>query len=361
MATGRFGEAVSTSKTAKVKPCVTFFLKAVVVLAATGVVLLFAGQVVEPRQLPGLVLINYVPFPAYLLPVVVALLASWALGWVWRVLAMACLAFTLTVLMGLAWGQPDEGHGRVRFMTYNVKAYLASKTPDGFAKLAQEINEHQPDILVLQDAQTLSSGQDGRERDPLSEVVSQRREVFQHGQYVVASRWPLSDCRVGGIPIGGQPHGFVHCVVTAHGKRFNVVTAHFLSPRDGLNAARKEGMEGMGDWQQNMLARLQQTGMLAEHLRQMSGPIVLGGDLNAPEASAVVQTLLNTGLRDAFSSAGRGYGYTYGHALLRGLSFLRIDHVLVSHDIGVVRAFPGGAEASEHRPLIADLVLNRQP
>jgi endonuclease/exonuclease/phosphatase (EEP) superfamily protein YafD len=342
-----------------IRPCVTFFLKALVALVAVAVALLLTGQAVEPRQLPGLVLINYAPFPAYLLPVLVAVLASCALGWPWRALAVLCLGVTLTVVMGLAWGKPDEGHGRVRFMTYNVKAYLASKTSDGFTKLAQEINEHQPDILVLQDAQTLSSGEG--ERDPLSEVISQQREVYQSGQYVVASRWPLSDCRVAGIPIGGHPHGFVHCVVTVHGARLNVVTAHFLSPRDGLNAARKEGMEGMGDWQQNMLARLQQTGLLAEHLRQMSGPILLGGDLNAPEASAVVQTLLNTGLRDAFSSAGRGYGYTYGHALLRGLSFLRIDHILVSHDIGVVQAFPGGSEASEHRALIADLVVHRQP
>ena len=110
----------------------------------------------------------------------------------------------------------------------------------------------------------------------------------------------------------------------------------------------------------NMLARLEQAGLLAEHLRLMSGPTVLGGDLNAPEASAVVQTLLNTGLRDAFSAAGSGYGYTHGHHLLRGLSFLRIDHILVSKDIGVSDAFAGGREASQHRPVIADLWVHRQ-
>ena len=319
-----------------------FLLKATVALVTVAVVLLWAGQVVEPRQLPGLVLVNYVPFPAYLLPVLVAVVASLWLGWVWRAVAVAALLVTLTVVMGWVWGRADEGHGRVRFMTYNVKAYLASQRPGGFAELAQEVAEHQPDILVMQDAQTLSSGEGGQPMDALSQVVRQHREVYQFGQYVVASRWPLQRCQVGGIPTAERSHGFVTCQVQAHGVTLNVVTVHFLSPRDGLNAARKEGFDGMADWQQNMLARLQQTGLLAEHLRQMSGPILLGGDLNAPEASAVVQTLINTGLRDAFSAAGSGYGYTHGHHLLRGLSFLRIDHILVSKDIGVSDAFVGG-------------------
>jgi len=337
-----------------------FLLKATVALVTVAVALLWAGQVVEPRQLPGLVLVNYVPFPAYLLPVLVAVVASLWLGWVWRAVAVAALLVTLTVVMGWVWGRADEGHGRVRFMTYNVKAYLASQRPGGFAELAQEVAEHQPDILVMQDAQTLSSGEGGQPMDALSQVVRQHREVYQFGQYVVASRWPLQRCQVGGIPTAERSHGFVTCQVQAHGVTLNVVTVHFLSPRDGLNAARKEGFDGMADWQQNMLARLQQTGLLAEHLRQMSGPILLGGDLNAPEASAVVQTLINTGLRDAFSAAGSGYGYTHGHHLLRGLSFLRIDHILVSKDIGVSDAFVGGRVASQHRPVIADLWVHRQ-
>ena len=212
----------------------------------------------------------------------------------------------------------------------------------------------------MQDALRLSNGEDGREMDALSQVIRQNRQVYQFGQYIVASRWPLQNCQLGGIPIAGRSHGFVVCQVQVHGVTLNVVTVHFLSPRDGLNAARKEGFDGMGDWQQNMLARLEQAGLLAEHLRLMSGPTVLGGDLNAPEASAVVQTLLNTGLRDAFSAAGSGYGYTHGHHLLRGLSFLRIDHILVSKDIGVSDAFAGGREASQHRPVIADLWVHRQ-
>ena len=87
--------------------------------------------------------------------------------------------------------------------------------------------------------------------------------------------------------------------------------------------------------------------------------MIVAGDLNAPEGSPIVGALLDTGLRDAFSSAGFGYGYTHGHSLRPGLSFLRIDHILVGPTIGVGNCFVGGKEGSEHRPVIADLFLQR--
>jgi endonuclease/exonuclease/phosphatase (EEP) superfamily protein YafD len=93
-------------------------------------------------------------------------------------------------------------------------------------------------------------------------------------------------------------------------------------------------------------------------LRERPRPVVVAGDLNAPEDSLVVRRVLETGLRDAFSSAGVGYGYTYGHYTLGlGISFLRIDHILVSAEIGVIDCYTGGKEASPHRPVIADLFL----
>jgi endonuclease/exonuclease/phosphatase (EEP) superfamily protein YafD len=86
--------------------------------------------------------------------------------------------------------------------------------------------------------------------------------------------------------------------------------------------------------------------------------VIVAGDLNAPAQSLVVRTLLDSGLRDAFSSASWGYGYTHGHSLRPHLfSTIRIDHILVSPEIGVADCFVGGKAGSEHRPVIADLWL----
>ena len=133
-----------------------------------------------------------------------------------------------------------------------------------------------------------------------------------------------------------------------------------IRDRRGLNATRHEGAEGIDDWQQNFEDRLSQSRRLAADVAKREHPLIVAGDLNAPETSPVIRTLLDRGLRDAFSSAGRGYGYTHGHSTMLAISFLRIDHILVSPEIGVVDAFAGGKEGSEHRPVIADLLLKRE-
>jgi endonuclease/exonuclease/phosphatase (EEP) superfamily protein YafD len=134
---------------------------------------------------------------------------------------------------------------------------------------------------------------------------------------------------------------------------------HFASPREGLNAARHEGLDGIDDWRRNYGSRLTQAHALAADMRHALRPLIVAGDLNAPVSSPVLRSLLDTGLRDAHSSVGRGFGYSYGHDLRPGFSFLRIDHILVSADVGLAGTHVGGRTASEHRPVIADLLLRR--
>lgn len=330
----------------------------VVSSVAVGLLLVWLGLSNDPESHAILALLLYVPYPVYLAPAVMALIWSFSLGWRWRVLAMGSVVFVLTVLMRPAWGHSDDGYRRVRLMTYNVKAYLAVHRPTGVAEVAMEVLQHDPDVVVMQDA-----GQflDERYSPPTAiKTIFGQREVYAFGQYIVASRFPMKGCLPGWIPYNGQNHSYVHCVISVNGTDFDLVTVHFVTPRDGLNAARNGGVQGLGAWRDNMNKRLTQSGVLAEHLRLMKRPRIVAGDLNAPENSSVVQDLLDTGMRDAFAYAGLGYGYTHGHSLWPGISFLRIDHILVSDDIGVSDAFVGGKVASQHRPVIADLLLVRQ-
>jgi endonuclease/exonuclease/phosphatase (EEP) superfamily protein YafD len=331
--------------------------RATVLLVALGVLFVWLVLSSDPESHPALALLQYVPFVAYVLPAVLAVCVSAWLGWVWRVVALGSLALILTSVMGLAWGEPDEGYGHIRFMTYNVKAYLATLRPHGTSELALEIMQHDPDVVVMQDAGQLIGLQQGQPE--VFKAIMGKREFQAFGQYIIASRLPIKDCSPGFIPYRNQQHTYFHCVLIAHGKEIDLVTVHFTTPRDGLNATRHEGLKGLDAWNGNMNDRLVQSGVLAERLRLMKRPRIVAGDLNAPESSTVVQTLLHTGLRDAFSVAGKGYGYTHGHSLWPGLSFLRIDHILVSEEIGVEDAFAGGKIASQHRPVIADLLVVR--
>jgi len=309
-----------------------------------------------PEQWPAIALLQYVPFLVFLVPALLAWGVSWLLGWWWRGLATAIVLLVLVDIMGLCWGHPDEGSERIRVMTYNAKAFLATQRPGGVSELAVEVLQHDPDVILMQDAGELVTARNP-EPEAYRTLVGDRK-VFSFGQYIIASRLPLSDCRKGYINYDDQPHTYFRCVLTAHGREIDLITVHFTTPRSGLNAARSEGLEGLEVWQDNMLDRLNQAGALAEQMRLMKRPRILTGDLNAPESSQVVRTLLHTGLRDAFSSSSWGYGYTYGQAFRKlGFSFLRIDHILVSDEIGVAQVYVGGGTASQHRPVIADLYV----
>ena len=301
---------------------------------------------------------RYLPYYWLLLPTAVGLLLSAWLGRWWIVVGGAGAMVLGTATMGLTWRTGEPGIERIRLMTFNAKAAHAVERSNGLLALGAEVVEHDPDILVMQDADGLLV----RRSDPAltsTVPVFGLPNVYALGQYVVLSRLPLRGCTPGNIDFRDETHRYLRCTFDVHGVQLTVVTAHFQSPRNGLSATRFQGVEGADEWQQNFQDRLTQSRSLARDVAQLRGPVIVAGDLNAPEGSPVVRNLLATGLRDAFSAAGRGYGYTYGHSMRAGSSFLRIDHILVSPDIAVADCFAGGGTASEHRPVIADLSLRR--
>jgi len=324
---------------------------------AVPAVLLASAYRAEPLGSWWLELLQYAPYPAFLLPALLAVVLSWRLNWAWRLIALGALGLVMTIVMGFVFGHADAGSGGLRMMTYNVKSYRAVRQAGIYEALEQEVARHHPDLLVMQDADELIAAR--RSAPAIAASIFAGRHVFSHDQYIVVSRYPLRDCRAGDLSFRGQPHSYVRCLVAVDGKEVELFTAHLLSPRRGLNATRHEGAEGIDDWQQNFEDRLSQSRRLAADVAKREHPLIVAGDLNAPETSPVIRTLLDRGLRDAFSSAGRGYGYTHGHSTMLSISFLRIDHILVSPEIGVVDAFAGGKEGSEHRPVIADLLLSR--
>lgn len=304
----------------------------------------------------GIELARYVPYPVYLVPTLIATAFAWRLGWAWRLAALSSVALVVTQVMGLVLGRADAGSGQFRLMTYNVKAYLAVQRDGGLARLAWEIRLHDPDVIVMQDASVFELA---NESAAALRAALAGHKVFEYGQYIVASRFAIVGCGPGDISFRAEKHTFVRCTLDIRGTRVQLFTAHFVTPRGGLNATRREWHQGLDEWQQNFADRMVQAEALAAVVARAPRPLIVAGDLNAPQHSPVVRQLLAMGLRDAFGAAGLGYGYSYGHSLRPGIDLLRIDHILISHDLGVRDAFVGGKDASEHRPVVADLLLTR--
>ena len=292
---------------------------------------------------------RFLPYPLLLVPALLAVAIAWPLGAVWRVAAAATGVLVATAGMGLSWRSdeaPSAGATGLRLMTWNAKTVQASERPGGLAAIEQEVVAKRPDVVVMQDANALRHRLEAMPGQPMFGLAN----VWGAGQYLVASRYPLEGCE--GREAGGL--WIARCRVVAP-VPFELVTVHLESPRAGLLAARREGIEGVDTWEANLALRMAQSRALARVVFASPRPIVLAGDLNAAESSDVVQRLIAGGLRDAFSAGGRGYGYTYGHTLRPKFSFLRIDHVLVSPEVAVSDCFVGTETASDHRPVIADL------
>ncbi|MBI5016010.1 MAG: endonuclease/exonuclease/phosphatase family protein [Deltaproteobacteria bacterium] len=279
--------------------------------------------------------------------------------WLW--VPLVCLLWVAGPIMGFqvpfpwrGWSAADEP--TLRVMTWNVKYGRR----DIFA-LIGDIVTTKPDLLLMQDAQ-------GTMRGPLGDLLRDWN-VRSHGQYVTASRLPLSEGQVRWISFAGEKHTSLRCELQLGPQSVAVYNVHFQTPRRGLNALRRarrrpwalpSGVEAL---QGNVAARLEQAEIIAGEVRRETIPVIVAGDLNSPDASAVCRELRGAGLRDAFEEAGFGYGYTYGHFLLERrlpefcLPWLRIDHIMINSRFEARRCWTGTAEASDHRPVIADLGL----
>lgn len=281
-------------------------------------------------------------------------------SWFWICIPLLCIAWVLGPLMGLHWSSPPgpvPGQAKLRVMTWNIK-YGSYR----LAPLLEELARCQPDVVLFQDAVDAMHG------GPLADYFK-GWQVRSHGQYVIASRCPLSDLQVREMPRAGEGQQYLRCRLQLGSTAIAIYNVHFKTPRRSLNAfrtARKDPWylsTAIATLQHNVETRLLQADAVADALKDERGPVVLAGDLNSPDVTRVCGTLRAAGLRDAFDEKGRGYGFTYGHLLFKyrlpwlRVSWMRIDHIMSSEHFRIIRCWAGTGGASDHRPVLADLVI----
>jgi len=280
--------------------------------------------------------------------------------WIWC--PVLYLAWVLGPIMGLRWSArtPPRPQARpaLRVMTCNIKYGLRDS-----AELFQDIARFRPDLVLLQDADGFMQGS----------LASRFRHwnVRATGQFVIASRLPLGPAEMRWVDTPSGRHSFYRCPMRVGGVTVTLFDVHFQSPRDGLNAFRAkpsghwQPLDGIQELERNAAVRLDQARALRQLVRAEPGPVLVAGDLNSPDPSRVCSTLRSAGLGDAFNAGGRGYGYTYGHFLLQHrlpwihLSWMRLDHLMTSAALPAGPCWVGTDKASDHRPVLADLYLQR--
>ena len=92
----------------------------------------------------------------------------------------------------------------------------------------------------------------------------------------------------------------------------------------------------------------------------VKGPLVVVGDCNATQYSVVYQQLTADRLRSAHEDRGRGYATSWPNGQFP-LPPIRIDQALLSREVECLEIKEGEGRGSDHKPLILDVKIRRNP
>lgn len=216
-------------------------------------------------------------------------------------------------------------------------ANLLWTNPDP-ARLVAGLTAAAPDVLLLQEVtpEVLAALRSAGALDPYPHQVLDARSWVHGG--AILSRLPLAGGR--SFALAGSP---LTCAdVVTGGGPVRVVNVHLVAPIGGPSRVRV--------WAEQLAG-------LAALDAPAGGHLVLAGDFNATGQHRPMARLLASGLRDAQRVAGGGLAPTWPATGRPGFPVLRLDHVLVGPGVGVAAVRRGRGPGSDHRPLIADLVL----
>ena len=225
----------------------------------------------------------------------------------------------------------------LKVMSFNVWGKNSSPS-----RIAEAVVEHGPDILLLQEI-TLPQFETLSRR--LDEITASTGEVWSKAyeplslqavvsRYRLKSQWAKVNKTKAQVVSAEAPFGTVMV--------FNV------HPTWGNWARRNR----------------QLSDLLREDILPCDMPIILGGDFNAPDRSAIFRLLVEH-LHNAHAEAGKGFGFTFpaslymGNVLMPFFPLVRIDHIFFNDHFSVLHASTADdAYGSDHLPVTARLAFN---
>jgi len=281
-------------------------------------------------------------YTGYLMPWLVLALAPGAIwAWVvrsrWLAILLAASAATIVAIhVPLFRPHPERSPPsppRLRVMSYNTW----SKNRDD-ARIASVILSHRPDILLLQEIGP----------EVLGRVVARLGDLYGGGSIYRVYDPSLQQAVVSRYPAESSSS------MSDKGKALKVV---LRSPSGPIVVFNVHPLRTFG-WRHRYR---EIAALLEENVLRETAPVILGGDLNAPDHSQLYG-LVAARLENAQREAGLGFGFTYPSSAVRlfGLlpvpSLVRIDHIFFSDQLVALRA--GTVEdsgGSDHRPVFAEL------
>ncbi len=141
----------------------------------------------------------------------------------------------------------------------------------------------------------------------------------------------------------------------------SVACLHLMPKLLFQSSSVDRGAAENGSWPEIAAAAWQQGRQLRDVVKALPRPLVVGGDFNNVAHGAIVGGLVELGLRDALRDAwgvdwGDGGAGPFTTTFSDALRGKRIDHLLVSDDVGTRDAHVVDLGGSDHRPVVVELV-----
>ena len=236
----------------------------------------------------------------------------------------------------------------LRVLVYNIHAGTDAARVPNLERVAKIIKDSRASIVLLQevDRKTRRSGS----VDQLARLreLTGYRGVFgktidyDGGEYGIAilSRWRIASSAFAPLPVEGAP--------ASHEER-GALVVRIVSPYGIIRAVNTHLDATRAD-----TYRIQQAKTLGDLARAQSdsGFTLLGGDLNSEPSSEPIRILAEAGWRDLFVSCGTGEQFSFP----ADKPVKRIDYLLGRSNTKCLRAEVLDTQASDHRPVLFEVV-----
>lgn len=255
--------------------------------------------------------------------------------------ALALAVGGCSALPGVGGGGPSNEPDTVRVMAYNIRHGEGTDGRIDLRRIARVIRSQDPDIVALQEVDRRTDRVDGDDQARTLGSLTGMDHAFgafmdyDDGEYgmAVLSRWPIVDVENLRLPDGDEPRTALAVRVRSPetGRELVVVGIHFYRTDD---------------------ERLAQADRLLERLDGEEAPVILAGDFNSTPDSEVIDRfadgfdILSKG-RDRLTFPSTGPEREIDFIMVRpSRRFYALEHVVLDEPL-----------ASDHRPLVADLVV----
>jgi endonuclease/exonuclease/phosphatase (EEP) superfamily protein YafD len=228
-------------------------------------------------------------------------------------------------------------------LTFNVAHGKA-----GVRAIERAIRAARPDLFCLQEA---IQGIKSPDPAPALRRAFAGWHTARHQELFVAARFPIRAKR----PIRLGPtwgHRFMLEVeLEVQGCPVTLYVVHFRTAIHPETLFHHRGP--LASYLERTVAvRQVQARTVARYAAAQPGPVLIAGDFNSPPGSRCLRRL-GPRFTDSFARGGWGLGYTYpAH-----LPLLRIDYIFASPEFAVRHSAALATGASDHRAVVADLIL----